>query len=67
MDEGVGLTNLTGYASQSKIQGEGRKFLDCSKSYFGSQISSQSLNEVHIYRLQPKSATKGVFKNIFCL
>ena len=28
-------------------------------SYFGSQISSQSLNEVHICRLQPKSTTKG--------
>ena len=33
-----------------KIQGDGRKFLDRFKSYFGSQISSQSLNEVH-YRL----------------
>ena len=41
-----------------KIQGDGRKFLDRFKSYFGSQIS-QSLNEIHIYRLQPKSATKG--------
>ena len=30
-------------------------------SYFGSQSSSQSLNEVHIYQLQPKSATKGEF------
>ena len=38
---------------------DGRKFLDRFKSYFGSQISSQSLNEVHIYRLQQKSATKG--------
>ena len=37
-------------------------------SYFGSQISSQSLNEVHIYRLRPKSATKGDFFSIFlCL
>ena len=45
----------------SKIQRDGRKFLDRFKSYFGSQISSQSLNEVHIYRLQPKSATKGDF------
>ena len=36
------------------------------KSYFGSQVSSQSLNEIHIYRLQPKSATKGDFlKYIF--
>ena len=42
-----------------KIQGDGRKFLDRFKSYFGSQISSQSLNEIHICRLQPKSATKG--------
>ena len=54
-----------------KIQGDGRKFLDRLKSYFGSQISFQSLNEVHIYRLQPKSATKDevfvvfVFSYIF--
>ena len=48
-----------------KIQGDGRKFLDRLKSYFGSKISSQSLNEVQIYRLQPKSATKGEFFNIF--
>ena len=34
-----------------KIQGDHRKFLDHFKSYFGSQISSQSLNEVHIYQL----------------
>ena len=44
-----------------KIQGDGRKFLDRFKSYFGSQIPSQSSNEVHIYRLQPKCATKGDF------
>ena len=44
-----------------KIQGDCRKFLDRFKSYFGSQISSQSLNEVYIYQLQPKSATKGEF------
>ena len=43
-----------------KIQGDGRKFLDRFKSYFGSQISSQSLNEVHIYRLQPKSVKQKV-------
>ena len=48
-----------------KIQGDGRKFLDRFKSYFGSHISSQSLNEIHICRLQPKSATKGEFLNIF--
>ena len=45
---------------RGKIQGDGRKFLDRFKSYFGSQIP-QSPNEVHIYRLQPKSATKGEF------
>ena len=44
-----------------KIQADGRKFLDRFKSYFGSQISPQSLNEVHIYRLQPKSPTKDDF------
>ena len=32
-----------------KIEGDGRKFLDRLKKNFGSQISSQSLNEVHIY------------------
>ena len=49
-----------------KIQGDGRKFLDRFKSYSGSQISSQSLNEVHIYQIQPKSATKGdFFSHIF--
>ena len=53
------------YAKHGQIQGDGRKFLDCFKSYFGSQISSQSLNEVHIYWLQPKSATKGDFFHTF--
>ena len=48
-----------------KIQGDGRKFLDRFKSYFGSQISSQSLNAIHICRLQLKSATKGEFFHIF--
>ena len=47
-----------------KIQGDGRKFLDSFKSYFGSQISSQPLNETHICQLQPKSATKGDFFHI---
>ena len=48
-----------------KIQGDGRQFLDRFESYCGSQISSDSLNEVHVivYRLQPKSATKGEFLN----
>ena len=50
--------NLSG-----KIQGDGRKFLDRFKSYFGSQISSQSLNEVHIYRLNPQQ--KVIFFHIF--
>ena len=53
-------------AFAGKIQGDGQKFLDHFESYSGSQISSQSLNEVHIYRLQPKSATKGdFFSHIF--
>ena len=50
-----------------EIQRDGRKFLDRFKSYFGSQISSQSLNEIHICRLQRKSATKGAFFIYFCL
>ena len=37
----VSLTSLWGF-----IQGDGRKFLDRFKSYFGSQIS-QLLNEIH--------------------
>ena len=45
--------------------GDGQKFLERFKSYFGSQISSQSLNEVHICRLQPKTATKGELFHIF--
>ena len=48
-----------------KIQGDDRKFLDRFKSYFGSKISSQSLNEIHIYRLQPKSAIKCEFFHLF--
>ena len=52
-------------AFAGKIQGDGQKFLDHFESYSGSQISSQSLNEVHIYRLQPKSATKGDLFHIF--
>ena len=49
------LASLT----SGKIQGDGRKFLHRFKSYFRSQISSQSLNEVHIYQLQP------IFLHIF--
>ena len=48
-----------------KIQGDGWKFLDRLKRSFGSKISSQSLNEIHIYWLQPKSATKCDFFHIF--
>ena len=48
-----------------KIQGAGQKFLDRFKSYLGSQISSQSLNEIHICQLQPKSTPKGEFFHIF--
>ena len=52
----------------SKIQGDGRKYLDRFKSYFGSQISSQSLNEVHIYRLQPNPQQKVIFCFVvFCI
>ena len=51
-----------------KIQGDGRKFLHRFKSYFGPQIPPQPLNDVHIYRIQPKSATKGeIFFTHFCL
>ena len=46
---------------KTKIKGSGRKLLDHFKSYSGSQISSRSLNEVYIYQLLPKSATKGEF------
>ena len=46
-----------------KIQGDGRKFLERFKSYFGSQTSSQSLNEIHIYRLQPKVKSKETVGN----
>ena len=54
------------FYSEGKIQGDARKFLDRLKNYSGSQISSQSLNEVHIYRVQPKSATKSdLFSYIF--
>jgi len=52
------IENVPGLLTAGKIQGYGWKFLDHFKSYFGSQISSQSLNEIHIYRLQPKSARK---------
>ena len=48
-----------------KIQGDGQKFLDRFKSYFGLQISSQSLNEIYIYQLQPKSTTKCDLFHIF--
>ena len=48
-----------------KIQGDGRKFLQRFKSYLGSKIS-QSLNEIHIYRLQPKSANVSFFHFHFC-
>ena len=47
------------FSVKSKAETVGNSVLDRFKSYFGSQISSQSLNEGHIYRLQSKSATKG--------
>ena len=43
------LKKLAYYLSHwGKIQGDGQKFLDRFNSYPGPQISSQSLNEVHI-------------------
>ena len=53
-----------------KIQGDGRKILDSFKSYFvfGSQISSQSLNEVYIYYLSITAEIRNkrwVFSYIF--
>ena len=53
------------YQLRKCVYGDGRKFLDRFKSYFGSQISSQSLNEIHICRLQPKSTAKGECFHIF--
>ena len=55
------LVRTGGVPTSGKIQGDGRKFLYRFKSYSGSQISSQSLNEFHVYQLQPKSTTKGEF------
>ena len=49
------------FTSFGKIQGDGRKFLDRFKSYFGLQMLSQTLNEVYIYQLQSKSATNRDF------
>ena len=57
--------SLSNGTDLGKIQGDGRKFLDRFKSYFGSRISSQSLNEVHIYRLQQNSAAKDDLFHIF--
>ena len=48
--EDLTLQTVPAISSEGKIQGDGRKFLDRFKSYFGSQISSQSLNEINIYR-----------------
>ena len=53
------------FNERGKIQGDGRKFLDRFKSYFGSQMSSQSLNYIHIYRLQQNSAAKDDLFHIF--
>jgi len=63
------MTTFTSFSFTSfgKIQGDGRKFLDCFKSYFGSQMLSQTLNEVYIYQLQLKSATNSDFFHIFLL
>ena len=53
-----------------KIQWDGQKFLACFKSYFGPQISSQSLNEVHIYWYSRNPQQKVIFLLLlfcFCL
>ena len=47
-----------------QIQGDGRKFLDRFKSYFRSQISLQSLNEVHISQ-NPQQKVLLFFPYIF--
>ena len=52
----LGFESFCGVKSKETV---GNSSVERFKSYFGSQISSQSLNEIHIYRLQPKSATKG--------
>ena len=44
----------TGERNTGKVQGDGRKFLDRLKSYFGLQISSQSLNESTDYSQKPQ-------------
>ena len=54
----MGHTHTHIYIYIGKIQGDGGKFLDHFKSYFGSQTLSQSLNEIRIYWLQAKSTTK---------
>ena len=52
--------------AKCKMQGDGRKFLDRFKSYFGSKISSQSLNEIHIYQFYSQNPQqKGIFFIIF--
>ena len=48
-----------------KIQGDGRKFLDRFKRYFGSQISSQSLNEDYITNYSRNPQQKVSFFHIF--
>ena len=51
-----------------KIQGDGRKFPDCCKSYFGSQMPTQSLNEVHILPIYRQYLQqKVIFFIYFCL
>ena len=46
--EDLTLHIVPAISSECKIQGDGRTFLGRFKSYFGSQISSQSFNEIHI-------------------
>ena len=47
-----------------KIKGDGRKFLDRFKSYFGSQISSQSLSADYSQNPQQKVRFFHIFLSL---
>ena len=60
-------TSLVNKGKNTKIQGDGWKFLDCFKSNFGSQISSQSLNEILSANHAQNPQQKVIFFIYFCL
>ena len=62
-----GKTNNRLRKEEEKIQGDGRKFLDgvLTELFWVKNIITIIKNEIHIYRLQPKSATKDDFFHIF--